>query len=123
MKILLDTHILLWHLTDNPKLSHTNSQLIEDPQHQKFFSMASLWEIAIKSSLGKLQIQQPIDMIVPLEVIILEIRLHHVKLIQELPFHHRDPFDRLLIAQAISEPLVIMTDDEWFGNYEVELIR
>ena len=69
MKILLDTHILLWHLTDNPNLSQANSQLIEDPQHQKFFSMASLWEIAIKSSLGKLQIQQSIEMIVPQEVI------------------------------------------------------
>jgi PIN domain nuclease of toxin-antitoxin system len=78
--------------------------------------MARRWEIAIKSSLGKLQIQQPLDMIVPQEVIILEIRLHHVKLVQELPFHHRDPFDRLLIAQAISEQLVRMTDDEWFGN-------
>ncbi len=123
MKILLDTHILLWHLTDNPKPSHANSQLIEDPQHQKFFSMASLWEIAIKSSLGKLQIQQPIDMIVPQEVIILDIRLHQVKQVQELPFHHRDPFDRLLMAQAISEQLIIMTDDEWFGNYPMELIR
>ncbi len=123
MKILLDTHILLWQLTDNPKLSHTNSQLIEDPQHQKFFSMASRWEIAIKSSPGKLQIQQSIGLIVPQEVIILDIRLHHVKQVQELPFHHRDPFDRLLMAQAIFEPLVIMTDDEWFGNYQIELIR
>jgi len=123
MKILLDTHILLWHLTDNPKPSHTNTQLIEDPQHQKFFSIASLWEIAIKSSPGKLQIQQSIGLIVPQEVIILDIRLHHVKQVQELPFHHRDPFDRLLITQAIFEPLVIMTDDEWFGNYQIELIR
>lgn len=123
MKILLDTHILLWHLTDNPKLNQNHSRLIEDPQHQKFFSMASLWEIAIKSSLGKLQIQCPLELIVPREIIILEIKLHHVKLIQTLPFHHRDPFDRLLIAQAISEQLMIMTDDEWFRNYEVELIR
>ena len=120
MKILLDTHILLWHLTDNPNLSQANSQLIEDPQHQKFFSMASLWEIAIKSSLGKLQIQQSIEMIVPQEVIILNIKLAHLKQVQKLPFHHRDPFDRLLIAQALSEQLTIMTDDEWFGNYEKE---
>lgn len=123
MKILLDTHILLWHLTDNPKLSQNRSQLIEDPQHQKFFSMASLWEIAIKSSLGKLHLQCPIEIIVPREIIILDIKLHHVKLVQTFPFHHRDPFDRLLIAQAISEQLTIMTDDEWFGNYEVKLIR
>ena len=85
--------------------------------------MASLWEIAIKSSLGKLQIQQSIEMIVPQEVIILNIKLAHLKQVQKLPFHHRDPFDRLLIAQALSEQLTIITDDEWFGNYEVELIR
>lgn len=85
--------------------------------------MASLWEMAIKSSLGKLQIQQSIEMIVPQEVIILNIKLAHLKQVQKLPFHHRDPFDRLLIAQALSEQLTIMTDDEWFGNYEVELIR
>jgi PIN domain nuclease of toxin-antitoxin system len=62
-------------------------------------------------------------MIVPQEVIILNIKLAHLKQVQKLPFHHRDPFDRLLIAQALSEQLTIMTDDEWFGNYEVELIR
>ena len=85
--------------------------------------MASLWKIAIKSSLGKLQIQQSIEMIVPQEVIILNIKLVHLKPIQKLPFYHRDPFDRLLIAPALSEQLTIMTDDKWFGNYEVELIR
>jgi PIN domain nuclease of toxin-antitoxin system len=123
MKILLDTHILLWHLTDNPKLSQNHSQLIEDLQHQKFFSMASLWEIAIKSSLGKLHLQYPIELIVPQEIIILDIGIYHIKVVQELPFYHRDPFDRLLIAQAISEQLIIMTNDEWFGNYGIELIR
>lgn len=123
MKILLDTHILLWHLMDNPKLSQEHSQLIEDSQHQKFFSLASLWEIAIKSSLGKLDIQIPLDFIVPQEIIILDIQIHHLKLVQKLDFHHRDPFDRLLIAQAISEQLVIMTHDESFKNYEVKLIQ
>jgi PIN domain nuclease of toxin-antitoxin system len=111
MEILLDTHILLWHLTDNTKLSEEKSEIIENSQHQKFLSMASLWEIAIKTSIGKLQIQQSLEMIVPREVIILDIKLSHLKRVQNLPFYHRDPFDRILIAQAQFEKLTIMTDD------------
>jgi len=122
MRILLDTHILLWHLTDNPKLSLQNSQLIEDAEHQKFFSLASLWEMAIKSSLGKLHIQHALDRIVPAEIIILDIKLEHIKHVQTLPFYHRDPFDRLLVAQAISEELIVMTDDQCFEHYGIELI-
>jgi len=122
MEILLDTHILLWHLTDNSRLSEEKSQIIENPQHQKFFSMASLWEIAIKTSIGKLQIQQSIETIVPRELIILDLKLPHLKLVQKLPFYHRDPFDRILIAQAQFENLTIMTDDSYFKHYDIDLI-
>jgi PIN domain nuclease of toxin-antitoxin system len=122
MKILLDTHILLWHLTDHPKLSQKSSDLIESPDHEKFLSIASLWEIAIKSSLGKLEIQCALDLIVPREIIILDIKIEHLKQVQKLPLHHRDPFDRLLIAQAVSEKLNVMTDDECFKQYEVVII-
>jgi len=122
MDILLDTHILLWHLTDNSKLRKEKSQIIENTQPQKFFSIASLWEIAIKTSIGKLQIQQSIEMIVPREVIILDLKLPHLKLVQKLPFYHRDPFDRILIAQAQFENLTIMTDDASFKNYDIDLI-
>ncbi|EDN66758.1 PilT-like protein [Beggiatoa sp. PS] len=122
MEILLDTHILLWHLTDNSRLSEEKSQIIENPQHQKFFSMASLWEIAIKTSIGKLEIQQSLETIVPQEVIILELKLPHLKLVQKLPFYHRDPFDRILIAQAQFEKLSIMTDDSHFKHYDIDLI-
>jgi PIN domain nuclease of toxin-antitoxin system len=100
MEILLDTHILLWHLIDHSRLSEEKSQIIENPRHQKFFSMASLWEIAIKTSIGKFQVQQSIETIVPREVIILDLKIPHLKLLQKLPFYHRDPFDRILIAQA-----------------------
>jgi PIN domain nuclease of toxin-antitoxin system len=122
MNLLLDTHILLWHLMDNSKLSEEKSQIIENPQHQKFFSIVSLWEIAIKTSIGKLEIQQSLETIVPQEIIILDLKLPHLKLVQKLPFYHRDPFDRILIAQAQSEKLTIMTDDSNFKHYDIDLI-
>ena len=122
MDILLDTHILLWHLTDHSRLSEEKSQIIENPQHQKFLSIASLWEIAIKTSIGKLTIQQSIETIVPREIIILDLKLPHLKLVQKLPFHHRDPFDRILIAQAQFEKFTIMTDDSYFKHYDIDLI-
>jgi PIN domain nuclease of toxin-antitoxin system len=122
MDLLLDTHILLWHLTDNPKLSVEKSSIIESSENRKFFSVASLWEMAIKASLGKLALQKPLDLLVPQEITVLEIKLGHLKKLQELPFHHKDPFDRLLIAQAMTENLTIMTDDEQFSKYDVQLL-
>ena len=123
MNILLDTHILLWHLMDDPRLNSNKSKIIENTQHQKFLSIASLWEIAIKSSIGKLHIQQSIETIVPREVTILDIKLPHLKQVQQLPFHHRDPFDRIIIAQAMYEKFTIMSDDKYFQEYDIELIR
>jgi len=123
MNILLDTHILLWHLMDDPRLNEDKSQIIENTQHNKFLSIASLWEIAIKSSIGKLHIQQSIETIVPQEVTILDIKLPHIQEVQQLPFHHRDPFDRIIIAQAICEKFTIMSDDKYFQHYDIELIR
>lgn len=122
MDILLDTHILLWHLTDNPRLSQAQSAMIEDPTNRKFFSMASLWEIAIKTSIGKLDVGQSLDKIVPVEIIILDIKLPHIQEVQILPLHHKDPFDRLIIAQALVEGIKIMTDDGNFLLYDVELL-
>lgn len=127
MNILLDTHILLWHLTDNPRLSLAQSRLIEDPTHIKFFSVASLWEMAIKSSLGKLDLRRPLDELIPAEISILPIRLAHLQTLQSLPFHHKvhGPtlrFDRLLIAQAQVESLWLMTDDENISKYTLKLL-
>lgn len=120
--ILLDTHILLWHLADNPRLSREKSALIEDPQNRKLFSIASLWEIAIKRGLGKLETDQPLHLLVPDEILLLPIQILHLQQVEILPLHHRDPFDRLLIAQALSEDFFIMTDDERFLDYGVKLI-
>lgn len=122
MNILLDTHILLWHLTDNPRLSLAQSQIIEDPNHIKFFSMASLWEMAIKSSLGKLDLRRPLEELAPSEIIVIPIRLVPLRTLQSLPFHHKDPFDRLLIAQAQVENLWLMTDDENMPKYRLNLL-
>jgi PIN domain nuclease of toxin-antitoxin system len=123
MNLLLDTHILLWHLTDNPKLSREISRTIENPQHKKFISIASLWEVAIKRSLGKLEILQPIETLTPTEITILPLEISHISYLEKLPFHHRDPFDRIIIAQAIVEKLSVITNDDCFDYYEIDLIK
>ncbi len=123
MNLLLDTHILLWHLTDNPKLSREISRTIENPQHKKFISIASLWEVAIKRSLGKLEILQPIEILTPTEITILPLEISHISYLEKLPFHHRDPFDRIIIAQAIVEKLSVITNDDCFDYYEIDLIK
>lgn len=99
------------------------SAIIEDRANRLFFSYASLWEIAIKTSIGKLTIHKPIEQLVPIEVTLLSINLPHIQQVQLLPFHHRDPFDRLLIAQAITNNLSVMTDDGNFKKYNVPLME
>ena len=122
MNILLDTHILLWHLKDDPKLEIRYSKIIENEGHEKYLSVASLWEVAIKVSLGKLEISQPIDRMVPEEINILYLEIPHILKVQVLDFHHRDPFDRMIIAQAISENMTVMTHDGRFKMYDIDLI-
>ncbi|MBI9038178.1 MAG: type II toxin-antitoxin system VapC family toxin [Bacteroidales bacterium] len=122
MDILLDTHILLWHLSDNPKLKKEKSKIIENPENRIFFSLISLWEIAIKTSIGKLEITQPIDSLIPEEIIVLGLKIEHIQQVKELFFNHRYPFDRMLIAQAMEENLTIMTDDAYFNKYDIKLV-
>ncbi|WP_432741756.1 type II toxin-antitoxin system VapC family toxin [Methylobacter sp. G7] len=122
MNLLLDTHILLWHLADNPKLSFEASDLIENDDHQKFLSIVSLWEIEIKRNIGKLDITQPIETLLPKEIIILPLNIEHIGHLKNLPFHHRDPFDRIIIAQAIVEKFTVITDDGFFKSYDVPIL-
>lgn len=122
MNILLDTHILLWYLTDNPKLSDAHAQLIDNAAYKKYISIASLWEIAIKVSMGKLEINQPIETLVPYGITILGISIEHIKRVLTLPFHHKDPFDRMIISQAMAENFKLMSVDGNFPYYDVELI-
>ena len=124
MKLLLDTHIFLWFIMGSSSLSVHARDLIEDVENQKFLSVASLWEIAIKSSLGKLILSGPFDTIIPQQLSLngfelLNIDVNHTAVVATLPFHHRDPFDRLLIAQAMVEKMPIVSVDAAFDAYPV----
>ncbi|MFH1859672.1 MAG: type II toxin-antitoxin system VapC family toxin [bacterium] len=125
MKLLLDTHSFLWFIGGNSKLSSTARTTLEDTFNQLFLSVASLWEMAIKVSLGKLIILQPFEILIPHQlklngIKLLEIKVQHVAIVSKLPFHHRDPFDRLLIAQAIAEQMPIISTDTIFDAYTVK---
>lgn len=128
MKLLLDTHILIWLLEGNQKLSPKVRQVIEDETNSLYISIVSLWEIAIKSSLGKLQLETPLekivsDFVLPTGIRVLPIDIAHLLTLQNLPFHHRDPFDRLLIAQAKSESLTLVSEDHIFHHYQVNIFE
>jgi PIN domain nuclease of toxin-antitoxin system len=124
MKLLLDTHAFLWFIEDNPRLSVEAKALLESDV-ELLISAASLWEIAIKASLGKLTLAQPYDTFIPQQleqnmIEILPIELAHLAIVSALPFYHRDPFDRLLIAQAMAERLPLVSADAAFDAYAVE---
>ncbi len=124
MRILLDTHSFLWFINADTQLSITARALIEEPTNQPFLSVASLWEMAIKISLGKLQLAQPFETLIPAQlrlngIALLGITISHTAMVATLPFHHRDPFDRLLIAQARVEEIPIVSKDAAFDDYEI----
>ncbi|RDB04948.1 type II toxin-antitoxin system VapC family toxin [Runella aurantiaca] len=123
MKYLLDTHFLIWFTEGNPKLPETTKSVIEDIDTVCFVSVASFWEIGIKISLGKLKLDMPfVDLenwVVNNRINILPIRFDNIIQLSQLPFHHRDPFDRTLIAQALSEKLTIITKEKLFEEYGV----
>ncbi len=128
MKFLLDTHIFLWFVNDNPKLSNSLKDLIEDENNVSYLSIASLWEMSIKYNLGKLTLAPNYEEFIAEEVVkssinLLNIELEHLKINATLPFHHRDPFDRLIIAQSLAEELPIITVDSAFDKYSVTLIN
>ncbi len=125
MKVLLDTHTLLWALTDEAKLSERVRKLL--PQADTWFSVASLWEILIKARIGKIPLPQPTGPFVMSKLQLNGVRLlnvtpDHVLRVESLPDHHRDPFDRMLIAQSLEENLPVVTSDRVFARYPVELI-
>ena len=116
MKLLLDTHSFLWFISGSDNISLAARRLIEDVVNQPFLSIASLWEMAIKLSIGKLKLTQPFKTLIPEQmrlngIELLDIQIDHVATVAQLPFHHRDPFDRLLIAQAIVEQIPIVSAD------------
>ncbi len=124
MNLLLDTHSFLWFVLDNPQLSSTAADTIEDVDNQSYLSIVSVWEMAIKVSIGKLSFPQPLDVFIPDQlqrngIQLLPVRLPHALHVATLPFHHRDPFDRLLIAQGLVEPMPIVSADVMFDRYNV----
>ena len=124
MKYLLDTHALIWFIEGDNQLSDHARQLIENEANELFISVASLWEMAIKVSIGKLNLVQPFETLFPSQleansIEILGVSVDHLKEVSGLPFHHRDPFDRLMIAQAKVEGFPIISVDAAFDAYGV----
>ena len=123
---LLDTHALIWFLEGDNQLSAKSKEIISDADNDLFVSVASLWEMSIKMSIGKLTLSQPLEDIIkrlPLEFIqILPINIPAVLGIQSLLFHHKDPFDRILIAQTLTENLSIISIESIFDSYGVDRI-
>lgn len=124
MRYLLDTHAFLWFLIDSSDLSVAAKAIIEDDQNAILLSIGSIWEMAIKKSLGKLDIPDPFDEFLSRQIVennikLLEASFEHVSLVAKLPFHHRDPFDRLLIAQALTEQIPLIGRDTVFDDYGV----
>ncbi len=127
MRLLLDTHAFLWFISGDKNLSQRSRTLIQEANNEILISIATLWEIAIKISLKKLELLQPFEIIIPREITDneftqLPIKLEHLFELKRLPCHHRDPFDRLLIAQSSSEKLPLISKDSLFDNYSVERI-
>jgi PIN domain nuclease of toxin-antitoxin system len=126
MKQILDTHTFLWFIAGSDELSETAKARISAPNVQNFVSIASLWEIAIKVKLGKLKIKGTIQSISDDLIVnnfeILPINFAHIVQTNELEMHHRDPFDRMIIAQANIENMPIISKDTNFKYYDVKVI-
>ncbi len=126
MDLLIDTHAFIWFMNGDNQLSTTVKDLIVDTSNKCFLSIASVWEIAIKSSLNKLDLRGDFDQIAQFlnenDIELLPITFAHVQELVRLNFYHRDPFDRIIIAQAIIENLAIATKDSIFKKYGVDII-
>jgi PIN domain nuclease of toxin-antitoxin system len=124
---LLDTHAFPWMTADPDRLGPATRERVEDPSSELLLSIASVWEMAIKTSLGRLTLPGPVDRFVREQLTatrttLLGIDAAHAAVVAELPWHHRDPFDRLLVAQALSGGLVILSRDAAFDAYDVERV-
>ncbi len=127
MKLLLDTHSFLWINENSARLSQTVRDLCASGEHEFYLSIASPWEMQIKHQLGKLSLTMPVEELVAKNmhennIQLLPIELAHINYLQQLPTHHKDPFDRIIIAQAIIEGLSVVTVDRAFADYAVPVI-
>ena len=127
MKALLDTHTFLWWITNDPQLSGRARQIMADPESELILSAASGWEIAIKARLGKLKLPDDLQGFIAEQlrinaIRVLPVQMAHALHVYTLPNHHRDPFDRMLVAQGQLEDLAIVTDDPLIGRYAVTTV-
>ena len=123
MKLLLDTHVLLWWLDDSPSLSEDARRALADGGNPAFISAAAIWEISIKCAIGKLKVPRNFRRVLdaqPFEA--LDITPEHAHAVGDLPLHHRDPFDRMLIAQCKVEELTLVTRDDSLGAYAIPIL-
>ncbi len=128
MRLLLDTHVALWAAVEPARLSKVARELLGDDDNALLFSLASAWELAIKSSRSKIRLPIPVapfvaSLLDQLDATLLPIRLEHMDRVETLPFHHSDPFDRLLIAQALCDEIVMLTADAALAAYDARSVR
>lgn len=127
MNLLLDTHALLWFIAGSSELSSTARNAIEDDLNNKFVSIASVWETAIKISIGKMNLTEPFDDLFPSQLHtngfnLYPISVNHTSVVSRLPFLHRDPFDRILAAVTLADAMTLISGDEVFDKYSVAMI-
>jgi len=126
MKYLMDTHVIIWLACDSDELPKSIRKIIEQPENDIYICSASLWEIAVKANLGKLKLKQPLDKLLSdiknSGFNVLQIETAYLCKLLELPYIHKDPFDRLLISTALVEDLIIITTDENIQKYDVPWI-
>ena len=127
MKLLLDTHVLIWSAENPAKLSERVTNLLNDTSNSWVISIASIWEMQIKIQTGKLTLDLPLHELIETqqqsnELQLLQIKSSHIYALRDLPNHHRDPFDRMLITQAILEKMPLISIDTVFESYSVEKI-
>ena len=123
MRLLLDTHVLLWWLDDNPALSQDARAAISDPENLVYVSSATVWEMAIKRGLGKLDLPGNwVEVLTDEPFHQLHITWEHACRVERLPSLHRDPFDRILVAQSLIEDLVLVTHDDILARYEISTL-
>lgn len=122
MRLLLDTHVLLWWRDNSPLLSRNAHAAITDAQNQILISVASLWEIVIKRGLGKLRFPDDLELVLQEEKFgLLAITFRHLQALEILPSVHRDPFDRMLVAQSMAEGIPLVTNDRALSTYQAAI--
>ena len=125
MRVLVDTHLLLWAAANSERLPAEARDLVEDPAHEIFFSAASIWEIAIKRALRRkdftVDLPELLKALPAMGFVELPVRSVHAARVVRLPDVHRDPFDRLLVAQSLTEPLILVTNDAILARYSKDV--